>query len=47
MAALRSALHGQAGPTLRDAAVLVAVAAAAGAFAVWRMSRGQSRSRLL
>jgi ABC-2 type transport system permease protein len=47
MAALRSALHGQAGPALRDAAVLVAVAAVAGAFAVWRMSRGQSRSRLL
>ena len=47
MAALRSALRDQAGPTVRDAAVLVAVAAAASAVAAWRMSRGLPRSRLL
>ena len=47
MAALRSALHGQVGPTVRDAAVLVALAAAAGAVAAWRMSRALPRSRLL
>lgn len=47
MAALRSALRGQVSATLRDAAVLTAVAAAAGAVAAWRMSRGQPRSRLL
>ncbi len=47
MGALRSALRGQAGPTVRDAAVLVAIAAAAGAVAAWRMSRGLPRSRLL
>ena len=47
MAALRSALRDQAAPTVRDAAVLVAVAAAAGAVAAWRMSRGLPRSRLL
>lgn len=47
MGALRSALRGQAGPTLRDAAVLVAVAVVAGLAASWRMSRSPSRSRLL
>jgi ABC-2 type transport system permease protein len=47
MSALRSALHGQTGPTVRDAAVLVALAAAAGAVAAWRMSRALPRSRLL
>ena len=47
MAALRSALRGQAGPTARDAAVLVVVAAIAGAVAAWRMSRSLPRSRLL
>jgi hypothetical protein len=46
MAALRSALRGQTGPTARDAAVLVAVAGVAGAIAAWRMSRGLPRSRL-
>jgi hypothetical protein len=40
-----AALRDQAGPTVRDAAVLVAVAA--GAAAVWWMSRGVPRSRLL
>lgn len=47
MAALRSALRGQAASTLRDAAVLAAAAAAAGAVAAWRMGRGLPRSRLL
>jgi ABC-2 type transport system permease protein len=47
MAALREALRGQAGPTVRDAAVLAAVAAVAGAVAAWRMSRSLPRSRLL
>lgn len=47
MGALRSALRGQAGPTIRDAAVLVAIAAAAGTVAAWRMSCGLPRSRLL
>ena len=47
MAALRSALLGQAGPTLRAAAVLLAVAAATGTLAAWRISRGWARSRLL
>jgi ABC-2 type transport system permease protein len=47
MAALRSALRGQTGPTVRDAAVLVALAAVAGAAAAWRMSRALPRSRLL
>jgi ABC-2 type transport system permease protein len=47
MGALRSALRGQAGPTVRDAAVLAGVAAVAGTVAVWRMSRGTPRSRLL
>ena len=47
MAALRSALRGQTGSTVRDAAVLVAVAGVAGAIAAWRMSCGLPRSRLL
>jgi len=47
MGALRSALRGQAGPTVRAAGVLVAVAAVAGTVAAWRMSRGLPRSRLL
>jgi ABC-2 type transport system permease protein len=47
MGALRSALRGQAGPTVRDAAVLAGVAAVAGTVAVCRMSRGAPRSRLL
>lgn len=47
MAALRSALHGQVGPTIRDAAVLAAVAVVAGSAAAWRMSRTLPRSRLL
>lgn len=47
MGALRSALRGQATATLRDAAVLVGVAAAACALAAWRMSQNPSRSRLL
>jgi ABC-2 type transport system permease protein len=47
MGALRSALGGQATATLRDAAVLVGVAAAACALAAWRMSRNSPRSRLL
>ena len=47
MGTLREALHGQAGPTVRDAGVLLAVAAAAGTVAAWRMSRGLPRSRLL
>ena len=47
MAPLCSALRGQAGPTVRDAAVLVVVAAIAGAIAAWRMSRSLPRSRLL
>ena len=47
MAALRSALLGQAGPTLRAAAVLLVVAAVTGTLAAWRISRGWARSRLL
>jgi ABC-2 type transport system permease protein len=47
MGALRSALRGQPIPTVRDACVLVCVAAAAGALAAWRMSRSSPRSRLL
>jgi ABC-2 type transport system permease protein len=44
MPGLRSALQGQAGTTLRAAAVLLAVAAALG---TWRMTRGWARSRSL
>jgi hypothetical protein len=47
MSALHSALQGQAGPTLRAAAVLLAVAAVTAALGTWRMTRGWSRSRSL
>ena len=47
MSALRSALQGQAGATLRAAAVLLAVAAGTAALGPWRMTRGWSRSRSL
>jgi ABC-2 type transport system permease protein len=47
MGALRSALHGQAGSTLRDSGMLAAIAVATCAVAAWRMSRGTARSRLL
>jgi ABC-2 type transport system permease protein len=47
MGALRSALHGQAGGTLRDSGVLAAIALATCALAARRMSRGTPRSRLL
>jgi ABC-2 type transport system permease protein len=46
MGALRSALNGQGVATLRDACLLAVVAAAAGALAARRMSRGSPRSRL-
>jgi ABC-2 type transport system permease protein len=44
MTALRSALLGQTGGTLRAAAVLIAITVAAGALAIWRVSRGWNRS---
>jgi hypothetical protein len=47
MSALRSALQGEAAPTLRAAAILLAVAAVTAAVAVRRISRGWTRSRLL
>jgi ABC-2 type transport system permease protein len=47
MSALRSALQGQAGATLRAAAVLLAVAAGTAALGTWRMTRGWSGSRSL
>jgi ABC-2 type transport system permease protein len=47
MAALRSALLGQTAGTLRAVAVLAAIAVAAGALAIWRVSRGWNRSRLM
>ena len=47
MSALRAALQGQAGPTLRAAAVLLAVAALTAALGTWRITRGWSRSRSL
>lgn len=47
MGALRSALHGQAPATLRDAGVLTVVAIGACGLAAWRMSRSAPRSRLL
>jgi ABC-2 type transport system permease protein len=47
MSALHSALAGQAAGTLRAAGVLLAVAAMMGTLAVWRISRGWPRSRLL
>ncbi|MEV6965421.1 ABC transporter permease [Hamadaea sp. NPDC051192] len=45
--ALTAALTGDATATLRDAGVLLAVAAVLGAFAAWRMARGWGRNRLL
>jgi ABC-2 type transport system permease protein len=47
MTALRSALLGQAGGTLRAAAVLAGIGVAAGWLATWRISRGWGRSRLM
>jgi ABC-2 type transport system permease protein len=47
MGALRSALHGQALATLRDAGVLAVVGIGACGLAAWRMSRTMPRSRLL
>jgi ABC-2 type transport system permease protein len=47
MSALRAALQGQAGPTLRAAGVLFAIGAVMAAVAAWRISRGWSRSKLL
>jgi ABC-2 type transport system permease protein len=47
MSALRSALLGQTAPTLRAACVLLAIAAATGTLAAWRINRGWPRSRLL
>jgi ABC-2 type transport system permease protein len=47
MSALRSALLGQAAGTLRAAGVLLAIAGVMGTVAVWRISRGWPRSRLL
>jgi ABC-2 type transport system permease protein len=44
MTALRSALLGQTGGTLRAAAVLIAITVAAGTLAIWRVSRGWNRS---
>jgi ABC-2 type transport system permease protein len=47
MAALRAALLGQTGATFRAAGLLAAVAVAMGTIAVWRISRGWPRSRLM
>jgi ABC-2 type transport system permease protein len=47
MSALGSALRGEAGPTLRAAAVLLAVAVLFAALAAWRVGRGWPRSRLM
>jgi ABC-2 type transport system permease protein len=47
MSALRAAMLGQQAGTLRAAAVLLAVAAAMGTLAVWRIGRGWPRSRLM
>jgi ABC-2 type transport system permease protein len=47
LSALRSAIDGNAAGTLRACGVLLAVAAAAGAVACWRIGRGWARSRLL
>jgi ABC-2 type transport system permease protein len=47
MSALRAALLGQATATFRAAGVLLAIAAVMGTLAVWRISRGWPRSRLL
>ena len=45
--AMRAALSGEPGTTLRHGAVLVGLGLAAGALACWRISRGWGRSRLL
>jgi ABC-2 type transport system ATP-binding protein len=47
VSALRSALQGQAGATLRAAGVLLAVAAVTAALGTWRITRGWSRSQPL
>jgi ABC-2 type transport system permease protein len=47
MSALRSAMLGQVAGTVRAASVLLAIAAVMGTLAVWRISRGWARSRLL
>jgi ABC-2 type transport system permease protein len=47
LAALRSAIEGHPGGTLRACGVLLAIAVVAGALACWRISRGWTRSRLL
>ncbi len=47
MSALRAALRGEAAPTLRAAAILLAVAAVTAGLAAWRISRGWTRSKLL
>jgi ABC-2 type transport system permease protein len=47
MEGLRSAASGDAGSSLRAAAVLLAIAIAASTLAAWRITRGWSRSRLL
>ncbi len=47
MSALRAALLGQPGPTLRAVAVLLAVAAVTASLGAWRITRGWARSRLL
>jgi ABC-2 type transport system permease protein len=47
MSTLHAALLGQAAGTLRAAGVLLAIAAATGALATWRISHGWARSRLM
>jgi len=47
MSALRSALAGDVGAVLRACVVLLVLAAVAGAVAVWRITRGWGRSKLL
>jgi ABC-2 type transport system permease protein len=47
LSALRSAIGGDPGGTLRACGVLLAVAAVTGTVACWRISRGWARSRLL
>ena len=47
MSALHGALTGQAGATLRAAAVLFGIGVVAAALAAWRIGRGWGRSKLL
>lgn len=47
LGALRAAVDGQAGATLRDVAVLAVLATTLALVAAWRMLRGWTRSRLL